>query len=98
MDSGGSSRESRGFTLFIKDSKLYAVVSVPDEVWRVSRVLNIITEMISRGTNDNVFCSIKLCKAMMWIDTRAMAAVGQRFADNSAFLSSDVIHFVVVTA
>ena len=54
--------------------------------------------MISRGTNDNVFCSIKLCKAMMWIDTRAMAAVGQRFADNSAFLSSDVIHFVGVTA
>ena len=37
VDSGGSSRESRGFTLFIKDSKLYAVVSVPDEVWRVSR-------------------------------------------------------------
>lgn len=36
VDSGGSSKESRGFTLFLKDSKLYAVVSVPDEVWRVS--------------------------------------------------------------
>ena len=35
VDSGGSSKESRGFTLFVKDSKLYAVVSVPDEVWRV---------------------------------------------------------------
>lgn len=36
VDSGGSSKESRGFTLFVKDGKLYAVVSVPDEVWRVS--------------------------------------------------------------
>ena len=35
VDSGGSSKESRGFTLFLKDGKLYAVVSVPDEVWRV---------------------------------------------------------------
>lgn len=35
VDSGGSSKESRGFTLFVKDGKLYAVVSVPDEVWRV---------------------------------------------------------------
>lgn len=38
------------------------------------------------------------CKAMMWIDTRAMAVVGQRFADNSVLLSSDVIHFAEVTA
>nr|XP_058946642.1 uncharacterized protein LOC131774603 [Pocillopora verrucosa] len=35
VDSGGSNKESRGFTLFVKDGKLYAVVSVPDEVWRV---------------------------------------------------------------
>lgn len=35
VDSGGSNKESRGFTLFLKDSKLYALVSVPDEVWRV---------------------------------------------------------------
>ena len=54
--------------------------------------------MISRGANGNVFCSIKHCKAMMWIDTRAMAVVGQRFADNSVLLSSDVIHFAEVTA
>ena len=54
--------------------------------------------MISRGTNDNVFCSIKHCKAMMWIDTRVVAVVGQRFADNSALLSSDVIHFAEMTA
>ena len=35
VDSGGSNKGSRGFTLFVKDGKLYAVVSVPDEVWRV---------------------------------------------------------------
>ena len=35
---------------------------------------------------------------MMWIDTRAVAVVGQQFAENSALLSSDVIHFAEVTA
>lgn len=40
VDSGGSNKESRGFTLFVKDGKLYAVVSVPDEVWRVGCSIN----------------------------------------------------------
>ena len=38
-DSGGSNDESKGFSLFVNDGLLYAVVSQADTVWRVSELL-----------------------------------------------------------
>lgn len=76
VDSGGSSKESRGFTLFLKDGKLYAVVSVPDEVWRVGLYCDMLlcrssSMRFHAGTRSYIqhfqFCRTLLILALSWL-------------------------------